>query len=80
MCIRDRDTYPTMNNTQIRNTLASFLSEGRFEQHLSRARNRYRALRDQVLEALEAGTLSMDTIDTACRRVLTWKQALGLLE
>lgn len=25
-------------------TLASFLSEGRFEQHLSRARNRYRAL------------------------------------
>lgn len=35
-------------------TLASFLSEGRFEQHLSRARNRYRALRDQVLEALEA--------------------------
>ena len=35
-------------------TLASFLSEGRFEQHLSRARNLYRALRDQVLEALEA--------------------------
>ena len=39
-------------------TLASFLSEGRFEQHLSRARNRYRALRDQVLEALEASGLA----------------------
>ena len=35
-----------------------FLSEGRFEQHLSRARNRYRALRDQVLEALEASGLA----------------------
>lgn len=33
----------------------------------------------KVLEAVENGTLSMDTIDTACRRVLTWKQALGLL-
>ena len=32
-----------------------------------------------MLEAVENGTLSMDTIDTACRRVLTWKQALGLI-
>ena len=33
----------------------------------------------KVLEAVENGTLSVDTIDTACRRVLTWKQALGLI-
>ena len=39
----------------------------------------YRTQIPKVLEALEAGTLSMDTIDTACRRVLTWKQNLGLL-
>ena len=32
----------------------------------------------KVLEAVETGTLSSDVIDTACRRVLTWKQALGL--
>ena len=31
------------------------------------------------LEALESGALSEETIDTACRRVLTWKQNLGLL-
>lgn len=33
----------------------------------------------KVLEAVENGTLSPGTIDAACRRVLTWKQALGLL-
>ena len=39
----------------------------------------YRTQIPKVMEAVENGTLSMDTIDTACRRVLTWKQALGLL-
>ena len=39
----------------------------------------YRTQIPRVIEAVENGTLSMDTIDTACRRVLTWKQALGLL-
>lgn len=39
----------------------------------------YRTQIPRVLEAVESGALSMDTIDTACRRVLTWKQALGLL-
>ena len=39
----------------------------------------YRTQIPKVLEAVENGTLSMDTIDTACRRVLTWKQTLGLL-
>ena len=39
----------------------------------------YRTQIPKVLEAVENGTLSVDTIDTACRRVLTWKQALGLI-
>lgn len=39
----------------------------------------YRTQIPKVLEAVETGTLSMDTIDTACRRLLTWKQNLGLL-
>ena len=39
----------------------------------------YRTQIPKVLESVENGTLSMDTIDTACRRVLTWKQALGLI-
>lgn len=39
----------------------------------------YRTQIPKVLEAVENGTLSPDTIDTACRRVLAWKQALGLL-
>ena len=39
----------------------------------------YRTQIPKVIEAVEGGTLSEDTIDTACRRVLTWKQALGLL-
>ena len=32
-----------------------------------------------VLEAVEAGVITEDMIDTACRRVLTWKQDLGLI-
>ena len=39
----------------------------------------YRTQIPKVIEAVESGTLSEDTIDTACRRVLTWKQDLGLL-
>ena len=39
----------------------------------------YRTQIPKVLEAVENGTLSMELIDTACRRVLTWKQALGLI-
>ena len=39
----------------------------------------YRTQISKVLEAVETGTLSIATIDTACRRVLTWKQTLGLL-
>ena len=39
----------------------------------------YRTQIPKVLEAVENGTLSMESIDTACRRVLTWKQALGLI-
>ena len=39
----------------------------------------YRTQIPKVLEAVENGTLSMADIDTACRRVLTWKQALGLI-
>ena len=39
----------------------------------------YRTQIPKVMEALETGALSMDTIDIACRRVLTWKQNLGLL-
>ena len=40
----------------------------------------YRAQIPKVLEAVENGTLDKAIIDTACRRVLRWKQALGLLE
>lgn len=39
----------------------------------------YRTQIPLVIQAVESGTLSEDTIDTACRRVLTWKQTLGLL-
>lgn len=39
----------------------------------------YRTQIPKVLEAVENGSLSVDDIDTACRRVLTWKQALGLI-
>ena len=33
----------------------------------------------KVLEAVKSGTLSEEDINTACRRVLCWKQALGLI-
>lgn len=39
-------------------TLASFLSQGRYEQHLSRMKNRYRQKRDHVIEMIRAGELS----------------------
>lgn len=39
----------------------------------------YRTQIPRVLEALESGELRMEVIDTACRRVLTWKMELGLL-
>ncbi len=39
----------------------------------------YRTQIPRVIEAVESGALSGDAIDTACRRVLTWKQDLGLL-
>lgn len=40
----------------------------------------YRAQIPKVLEAVENGALSEEVIDTACRRVLGWKAALGLLD
>ena len=40
----------------------------------------YRTQIPKVMEAVENGTLDKAVIDTACRRVLRWKQALGLLE
>ena len=39
----------------------------------------YRTQIPKVIEAVENGTLSEETIDVACHRVLTWKQAIGLL-
>lgn len=39
----------------------------------------YRTQIPKAIAAVEQGTLSQDTVDAACRRVLTWKQALGLL-
>ena len=39
----------------------------------------YRTQIPKVIEAVASGALAEDTIDTACRRVLTWKQALGLI-
>lgn len=39
----------------------------------------YRTQIPKVLEAIEASVLSEEDIDTACRRVLTWKQALNLI-
>ena len=39
----------------------------------------YRTQIPKVLEAVENGTLDKAVIDTVCRRVLSWKQALGLL-
>ena len=40
----------------------------------------YRTQIPKVMEAVENGALDGAVIDTACRRVLRWKQALGLLE
>ena len=40
----------------------------------------YRTQIPKVIEAVENGTLDEAAIDAACRRVLRWKQALGLLE
>jgi beta-N-acetylhexosaminidase len=39
----------------------------------------YRTQIPKVMEAVENGTLDEETIDTACRRVLAWKQSLGLI-
>ncbi|WP_295580111.1 glycoside hydrolase family 3 protein [uncultured Oscillibacter sp.] len=39
----------------------------------------YRTQIPKVLEAVQSGALSQETVTTACRRVLRWKQALGLL-
>ena len=39
----------------------------------------YRSQIPKVIEAVETGALSAAVIQTACRRVLRWKQALGLL-
>ncbi len=39
----------------------------------------YRSQIPKVVEAVESGALSETVLDGACRRVLTWKQALGLL-
>ena len=33
----------------------------------------------KVIAAVQAGLLSRETIDNACRNVLQWKQALGLI-
>ena len=40
----------------------------------------YRTQIPKVIKAVENGELDEAVIDTACRRVLRWKQALGLLE
>ena len=39
----------------------------------------YRTQIPKVLEAVDNGTLEEELIDTACRRVLRWKQALGII-
>ena len=39
----------------------------------------YRSQIPKVLEAVENGSLEETAIDAACRRILRWKQALGLL-
>lgn len=39
----------------------------------------YRTQIPRVLEAVENGALPEETVNAACRRVLTWKQALGLI-
>ena len=39
----------------------------------------YRTQIPKVIDAVASGALAEDTIDTACRRVLTWKQELGMI-
>ena len=39
----------------------------------------YRTQIPRVLEAVENGSLEEELINTACRRVLTWKQTLRLI-
>ena len=39
----------------------------------------YRTQIPKVIEAVQAGTLSEDIINAACRNVLEWKMALGLI-
>ena len=39
----------------------------------------YRTQIPKVIEAVENGTLDASVIESACRRVLTWKQELGLI-
>ena len=40
----------------------------------------YRTQIPKVIQAVETGTLDEAVINTACRRVLRWKQSLGLLQ
>ena len=40
----------------------------------------YRTQIPRVMETVETGTLDEAVINTACRRVLRWKQSLGLLQ
>ena len=40
----------------------------------------YRTQIPKIIESVTSGQLSMEVINNACRRVLTWKQSLGLLE
>ena len=39
----------------------------------------YRTQIPRVIQTAEDGTLEESAIDAACRRVLAWKQSLGLL-
>ncbi len=39
-------------------TLAQFMGQGRYEQHINRMRNRYRQKRDAVIEAIRGGVLA----------------------
>lgn len=51
-------------------TLARFLEQGRYEQHLNRMRTRYRQKRDAVIDAIGSSPLS--------GRVEIWEQDAGL--
>ena len=51
-------------------TLARFLEQGRYEQHLNRMRTRYRQKRDAVIDAIGSSPLS--------GRVEVWEQDAGL--